>query len=132
MRAFGKTIRSKDDRSKRIRMKCPNCGAINENTAQRCKKCNMPFGYLKWLTEGGFWISWRMGTILGLVIAAVVLPLVIGTAIILSSELGVQWIVWPLAVTIVDAVLLFKLRDSLKRIGGFGQYKRDWWHRSTQ
>jgi hypothetical protein len=50
--------------------------------------------------------------------------------IVVSDSLGLQWLVLPLAASIIDAVVLFKLRDKLMRIGGFGPYKRDWWRQS--
>jgi hypothetical protein len=107
--------------------RCANCGAWNTNETQRCAKCNYPFDYNTWLSEGGF-VAWvKAGYVFGMVIAVTVFPAYIGTMVVISSDLGLQWIAFPVGVSILDAVILYGLRDRLMRIGGFGPYsKRDW------
>jgi hypothetical protein len=108
--------------------RCGNCGAWNTNDAQRCTKCNFPFDCFTWYREGGFIAGMKAGWIFGIVIAATVFPATIGAIVIISSGLALQWIALPVGVSILDAVILYRLRDRLMRVGGLGPYsKKDWW-----
>jgi len=65
--------------------------------------------------------------IASIIIAAVTFPVIIGTLMILLGGLGFQWIALAIAVSIIDAVVIFALKDRLMRLGWIGPYrKRDW------
>jgi hypothetical protein len=113
-------------------MKCPHCGAWNSNDALRCSQCNFPFRYLTWMNEGGFWATYRAGFVAGLIIVLVGFPLLIGIPLVLQFAIGTQWVILPIAVSIIDACLLFRFRNVFMRIGGFGSYKRDWWREEKE
>ena len=107
--------------------RCSNCGDWNTNDALRCASCNFPFTYWTWYSEYGFAASMRAGAIISIVIAAVAFPVTIGTMIVLSRGLGVQWMALAIAVSVIDAVILFALKDRLMRIGWIGPYERKDW-----
>jgi hypothetical protein len=108
--------------------KCENCGASNTNEAQRCTHCNFPFNYFTWYCEYGFVAFLRAGAVAGVVIAATTFPVIIGTIIVISRSLGIQWLALAAATSIIDAIVLLKLKNRLMRIGWMGPYRRtDWW-----